>query len=109
MTRRGLLSDSRIFANVVDETAVARRVPVERRRSPFPDAYFHLPRELAGEATAAGLRVEGVFGVEGPGWLLPHIDWDEATRARLIAAAREFESDPELVALSAHVLVVARR
>ena len=31
--------------------------------------------------TAAGLRVEGVYGVEGPGWLVGGLDdlWDDAS------------------------------
>jgi SAM-dependent methyltransferase len=108
----GALADEQAFANAQDETLTGRRVAAERRRSPFPDGYFHLPAELERELAAAGLEVAGVYGVEGPGWLLPDFDaaWaDEATRARLLAAARACERDPHVLALSAHLLGVARK
>jgi SAM-dependent methyltransferase len=109
--RRGRVSDGDVFANVQAETVGGRRVAAEQRQSPFPDAYFHLPGELESELEAAGLDVEGVFGIEGPGWLLADLDtqWEEETvRERLVWAARTFESDPHALALSAHLLGVAK-
>src|SRR5205807_2243996 len=37
----------------------------------FTTAYFHHPTELREEVEAAGLIFEGMFGIEGPGWLMP--------------------------------------
>jgi hypothetical protein len=48
-----------------------RRVTAEKRRAPFPDAYFHLPDELEDELSSAGLDVEGVFAVEGLAVIAP--------------------------------------
>jgi SAM-dependent methyltransferase len=111
-TRRGRFGEEQIVANVLSETGSGRRVPAERRTSSFPDAYFHLPDELAGELAAAGLEVEGVYGVEGPGWLHPDLVavWqDDAARERLLAAARAVERDPHLLAVSPHLLAVAAK
>ncbi len=100
------------LANALEETASGRRVAAERRRAPFPDAYFHLPRELGDELATAGLGVEGVYGVEGPGWLLVRPDdtlEDGTLKETILAAARVCETDREMAAVSAHLLAVARK
>jgi SAM-dependent methyltransferase len=106
--RRGTIFDD-TFANAWDETAGGRRVPAERRRGPFPDAWFHLPEELRAELAEAGLDVRCVFGVEGPGWLAndlaARLD-DPASRARLLEAAERFEQDANVLGLSPHLLAV---
>lgn len=107
--RRGRFNEG--LTNALEETATGRRVALERRTAPFPDAYFHLPGELEAELTAAGMTSEGVYGVEGPGWLLVGPDElleDGAVTERIIAAARVCESDQQLAAVSAHLLAVAR-
>jgi SAM-dependent methyltransferase len=112
MIRRGRLRDEATFANVMDEVRTGRRVPEHRRMSPFPDAYFHLPEELAEEAVGAELELTAVYGLEGPGSLLDdrHSSWeDERTRAHLLDAARLVETDPHVIAMSAHLLAVARK
>jgi len=110
--RRGTIGDARILSNISEETRDGRRVAPERRTSQFPDAYFHRPDELEAEVGSAGLRVESVFGVEGPGWLLMDIDtlWEEpAVREGLLWAARAVETDPQGIGFSAHLLAVARK
>jgi len=37
----------------------------------FTTAYFHRPEELVQELESAGFQDARVFGVEGPGWILP--------------------------------------
>jgi len=78
----------------------------------FTTAYFHLPGELRGEAREAGLAVEGLFGVVGPAWNMPDLDaWleDPRRRAKLMAALRRVETEPDLLGASAHLLLVGRR
>ena len=107
--RRGRAADERVFANVESETETGRRVDPDRRTSPFPDAYFHLPHELEDELRTSGLDVEGVFGIEGPGWLHPGLEeaWgDPVVRERLLWAARLCERDAALLTLSVHLLGV---
>jgi SAM-dependent methyltransferase len=110
--RRGDIADERVFASVTAETDTGRRAPQAKRVSTFPDAHFHLPSELDSEVEASGLRVEGMYGLEGPAWLARNFDdlWrDPDRRARLIELARASETDPLLLATSAHLLAVARR
>ena len=110
--RRGRIRDEEVFANVESEALTGRRVVSERRTSPFPDAYFHLPGELECELASGGLDVQSVYGVEGPGWLFNDFDatWeDERAKERIHRAARAAESDPHLIAVSAHLLAVATK
>jgi len=107
---RGEAIDEQVFANVQAETLTGHRVPEDRRTSQFPEAYYHLPSEFTDELTEAGLDVQGIYGIEGPGWLLNDIEttWLEAdARERILWAARALETDPNLIAVSDHFLAVA--
>ena len=78
----------------------------------FTTAFFHHPAELADEAGAAGLALEGVFAVEGPAWSTPDFArrWAEpASRERLLSFLRSVESEPTLLGASPHLLAVAQR
>lgn len=81
-----------------------------RRAGWFTTAYFHHPDELPAEATDAGLVVDDVYGVEGlAGWLPNLADrWgDEHDRATILDATRAIETEPSLLGLSAHLLLLA--
>ena len=74
----------------------------------FTTAYFHRPEELVQELESAGFQDACVFGVEGPGWILPDFDarWEDTTlRADLLALARALEREPSIRRASAHLLV----
>jgi hypothetical protein len=78
----------------------------------FTTAFFHHPDQLRDEVVAAHLRVRELVGVEGMAGWLDQLDgrWsDEADRATIVEAARRIESEPSLLGLSAHLLVVADR
>jgi SAM-dependent methyltransferase len=73
--------------------------------------YFHPAGELAEEATAAGLSVEGVFGVEGPGCMVTDLEarWaDPSQRQAILDAARIVEAEPNITGASHHTLIVGR-
>lgn len=101
-TVTGFLDDPR-FAAIVE-----RDLRDGQHRNPanvedwFTTAYFHLPGDLRREVEDAGLTVERLAGVEGPGgWL----DLWPDKRERVLRAARLAEHVP---AMSAHMLCVAR-
>jgi len=78
----------------------------------FTTAYFHRPEDLRQEALDAGLVVDGVFGIEGPGWLFPDVQArldDPRRRADLLRVAQIFESEPSVRGISAHLLLVGRK
>jgi SAM-dependent methyltransferase len=112
----GLAHD--LFQDPAFAAIVERDVRDGQHRNPtarpdfFTTAYFHRPEDLRAEAGAAGLLVEGLFGIEGPGWLLPDVHArleDARRRADLLRIARLFESEPSVLGISAHLLVVARQ
>jgi SAM-dependent methyltransferase len=109
--RTGALADPE-FAAMVE-----RDLREGQHRNPRPDekpewfatAYFHRPDELAEEIATSRLHLEGLFGVEGPGWLFETRWEDPALRERILDAARATEQEPTLSGLSAHLLAVATR
>jgi SAM-dependent methyltransferase len=109
---RDLLQDPR-FALIVEQDLRdgQHRNPTERLDY-FTTAYFHRPEELAAEVRAAGLDLEGVYGLEGPGWILPDVAdrmADAHRRASLLRVARMVETEPSVLGSSAHLLAVAQR
>jgi hypothetical protein len=78
----------------------------------FMETHFHHPDELAGEVEKAGFVVDGVYGIEGPGWLAADFDawWDDPPRReRLLHLARRLETEPSLLGISAHLMAAARK
>jgi ubiquinone/menaquinone biosynthesis C-methylase UbiE len=109
---RELLSDD-TFKRIVERDLIdgQHQNPTDRLDY-FTTAYFHRPDELRGEVAGAGFEVEGLFGIEGPGWILPDLvdRWnDPARREILLKVARALESEPAVSGVSAHLLVVGRK
>jgi hypothetical protein len=53
-----------------------------------------------------------VYGIEGPGWLVPDFDewWNRPEyRERLLKIARVLESEPSLLGVSPHLMIVASK
>jgi hypothetical protein len=58
-----------------------------------------------------GIDPRGVYGIEGPGWLLSDVTArlaEPRRRADLLRVARLLEAEPLMLGISAHLLVVAR-
>ena len=103
------LADPAFRAIVERDLAEGQHRNPDGRVEWFTTAFFHHPDELHGEVADAGLELEGIYGLEGPGWLLPRL-WDEPERREeVLFAARAVESEPALAGLSAHLLAIMRR
>ncbi len=72
----------------------------------FTSAYFHRPDELREEMVEAGLLCQGVFAIDGPGWLYPERFEDLDLRQSILEFVRAVEAEPTLLGVSAHLLVV---
>lgn len=108
---RGFLFDPTFRQIVERDLADGQHRNPTVRTEWFTTAYFHHPRELGEEADAAGLEVIEMVGVEGPaGWLSQLEErWDEeSSREAILYSARIIESEPSLLGLSAHLILVAR-
>jgi ubiquinone/menaquinone biosynthesis C-methylase UbiE len=109
---RDLLEDPRFAAIVEQDIRDGQHRNPTERLDYFTTAYFHRPDELADEVRAAGLLLEGVYGIEGPGWILPDVTnrmGDDGRRATLMRVAQLLETEPAILGASAHLLAVARR
>ena len=106
---RGLFEDPRFSAIVDADLRDGQHRNTTERIDYFTTAYFHRPDELSRELADAGLSPAGVFGIEGPGWLLPDLAErmdDDRRRSDLQHVARLLESEPSLIGASAHLLAV---
>ena len=78
----------------------------------FTTAYMHRPDDLRAELEAGGFGSIEMFGVEGPGWILPDFDahWENPTlRQGLVDVARALEAETSIQGASAHLLAIGRR
>jgi ubiquinone/menaquinone biosynthesis C-methylase UbiE len=110
--RGGYLKDP-AFAEIVEQD-VKNGQHRNRTGKPeyFMDTFFHHPEELRSETAEAGFVVTGIYGVEGPGWLIRDFDdwWTNPVyRERLLKIARLVETEPSLLGVNAHMMVIARR
>jgi SAM-dependent methyltransferase len=80
----------------------------ENRPGWFTTAFFHHPDELAAEVAGAGLDLEALLGIEGPGWILADLWDDPAQRPVVVEAARAVEREPTMLGVSAHLMAVGR-
>ncbi|HET8623715.1 MAG TPA: class I SAM-dependent methyltransferase [Gemmatimonadales bacterium] len=109
---RDTLRDPRFAAIVEQDLQDGQHRNPTDRLDYFTTAYFHRPDELADEVSASGLALSGVYGLEGPGWILPDIAERMANpgqRAALMQVARSLETEAAVVGTSAHLLAVAQR
>jgi ubiquinone/menaquinone biosynthesis C-methylase UbiE len=106
------LADPRFAAIVEQDLRTGQHRNDEGHPGYFTTAYFHRPEEFEEELLESGLEVEGLFGLEGPGFLLSDFDerWGhDRTRADLLRAAAAVEAEPSLRGLSPHLLGVCRK
>jgi SAM-dependent methyltransferase len=94
-----------VLGMVRGQMATGRHDP----RVGFTDAYMHLPGELRGELASAGVDEVTVYAVEGPLWPGVHVLPDDVDLDPYLTVARELETNPDAVALSAHLLGVGTR
>ncbi len=109
---RDLFQDPQFAAIVKQDLHDGQHRNPSERLDYFTTTYFHRPEDLSAEVSAEGFLIDGLYGIEGPGWILPDIAArleDPRQRADLLYVARALESEPSVVGMSAHLLVVARK
>jgi SAM-dependent methyltransferase len=106
--RQGFLADPKGLAMVQRDLRDGQHRNPDCRSGWFTTAYFHHPDELAAEVEEAGLELEGVLGIEGPGGLLSSLGHDPAGRQLVVDAARLVEHEPSLLGLNFHLMAIGR-
>ena len=99
-------------ARVIERDVLEGRHDNPAGREWFTTAYYHKPEQLAQEIADAGLQLDTLLAVEGPGWLVPDFDnrWlDERQRQQLLQAIASVEHESSVLGVSNHLLAVAHR
>ncbi len=104
----GYLNDPRFWPIVEQDLADGQHRSTSAELPAFTTAFFHRPEELEAEVREAGLELEGLFGVEGPGWLLADRLDDAVAREHILRVARVLEREPSVIGASAHLLAIGR-
>jgi SAM-dependent methyltransferase len=101
---------ARFDERVLDEASRLRSSGVNDASIGFTEAYFHRVPELIEECRASGLMDVTIHGVEGPAWPAAEAaiggPSERATFEAALQLARVYSSEPDLVAVSAHLLAV---
>ncbi|HWC75055.1 MAG TPA: class I SAM-dependent methyltransferase [Gemmatimonadales bacterium] len=109
---RDLLRDPSFAAIVTRDLQDGQHRNPTDRLDFFTTAYFHKPSDAVEEVRRAGFQQPQIFGIEGPGWLLQDVEQrmsNPQRRADLLMVARVMESEPSLIGISAHLLVIAKQ
>jgi SAM-dependent methyltransferase len=102
------LRDERIWGFSERALVDGRHVP-DPTDELFTIAYFHRPEELEAEIRESRFELEGVFGIEGPGWLRMETFDDSVGFDFALRLARAVEQEPAVIGTSSHLLAIARR
>ena len=108
--RLGFLKDPRFAEIVTQDLKDGQHRNPNNHPEYFMDTFFHHPDELRQEVVQADFNVKGLYGVEGPCWLLRDFEewWNNTEyQKRLLQIARTVETESSLLGVSAHLLVVA--
>ncbi len=110
--RLGFLKDPRFAEIITQDLKNGQHINPTHHTEYFTDTFFHHPNELHQEVANAGFVIRGIYGVEGPCWLLHDFeDWwnNKEYQERLLQIARPVESEPSLQGVSAHLIAVAEK
>jgi ubiquinone/menaquinone biosynthesis C-methylase UbiE len=111
----GWLADPDFAAIVAGDLATGVHSNLTGRDEWFTNAYFHRPDELPVEGRDAGLDIEAVLAIEGPGyWAVRSTTGRDGTLTDddlrpVLETARAVEGEASLLGASPHMLLIARR
>jgi len=105
--------DDPVFFNMIKgEMTTGDHIRPKEYPKFIAESYFTTAEEMKTEIAEAGFVVEKAIAVEGCIWFTPHLaeKWeDEVSRERLLEIVRVTESEPEMMGMSPHFLLVARK
>ena len=105
--------DDPVFFNMIkSEMTTGDHIRPKEYPKFIAEAYFTTSEEMKSEIAEVGFAVEKAIAVEGCIWFTPHLQekWmDEASRERLLDIVRITETEPEMMGMSPHFLMVARK
>jgi len=110
--KNDFLDDPVFFNMIKEEMATGDHIRPKEYPNFIAESYFTTSEEMKNEMVEAGFAVEKTIAVEGCIWITPHLaeKWeDKACRERLLEIVRMTESEPEMMGISPHFLVIAKK
>jgi ubiquinone/menaquinone biosynthesis C-methylase UbiE len=109
---RNLIKDPDFFQIVEADISTGQHRNFTNKLAYFTTAYFHFPDELNAEILDAGFKAEDMIAIESFGWLIPDFvkKWAvEDYQPLLLESIRRVEKNKDLMSMSAHFMVVAKK
>lgn len=110
--KNDFIDDPVFFDMIKGEMITGNHIRPKEYPKFIAESYFTTSEEMKAEVAEVSFTVEKAIAVEGCIWFTPHLTekWeDEASRERLLDIVRITESEPEMMGMSPHFLVVARK
>jgi len=110
--KNDFIDDPVFFRMITDEMTTGNHIRPKEYPRFIAESYFTTAGQMESEVAEAGFEVSKSIAVEGCIWFTPHLDekWeDKASRERLLEIVRMTESEPEMMGMSPHFLVVATK
>lgn len=105
--------DDPVFFNMIKgEMSTGDHIRPKEYPNFIAESYFTTSEEMKNEIAETGFMVEKAIAVEGCIWFTPHLaeKWeDKSCRERLLEIVRMTESEPEMMGISPHFLIVAQK
>ena len=109
---RNLIKDPDFFQIVEEDISTGQHRNFTDKLAYFTTAYFHQPAELKDEVSNAGFTIQDTIAIESFGWLIPDFvkKWAKKDyQPLLLESIRRVETQEDLLSISAHFMVVAKK
>ena len=110
--RRDLVNDDRFEKILLDDLKTGVHLNATDNLDYFTTAFFHTPREIRSEVSESGLKLEKLVAVESAGWVIDNFTEkikDQGYWAKIQKIIGSVESNEDLIAISPHIIAIARK
>ena len=110
--QRDLVLDNQFFKLLINDLKTGIHLNETDNLEYFTTAYFHTPKEIIAELAESGLKFEKLIPIESFGWIVKNFNEkakDPVYMKKLLDMIRMIEMDEDLLAISPHIIAVARK
>lgn len=110
--QRDFVQDNRFFNLLINDLMTGIHLNETDNLEYFTTAYFHTPKEIISEIAESGLQFEKLIPVESFGWIIKDFndkEKDPDYMKKLLGTIRMVEGNEDLIAISPHIIAVARK
>jgi ubiquinone/menaquinone biosynthesis C-methylase UbiE len=110
--QRDLVMDDQFFNLLINDLRTGVHLNETDNLQYFTTAYLHTPKEITTEIADSGLKFEKLIPVESFGWIAGNFNEkakDPDYMKKMLGTIRLVEGNEDLIAMSPHIMVVARK